>query len=241
MCYNISIITKMDDLEKRFGARFTQPDLYKPFYHASGFSAPFLPVIPNEDIRAIELFQWGLVPFWTKDERSANTIRSRTLNARAETVFEKPSFRHSILKKRCLVLVDGFYEWHEENNKKYPYYIRLRNHNAFALAGIWDSWFNGVTGETRRTFSIITTRANSLMERIHNTRKRMPVILRREDEQRWLTSEMAAKTIASLLRPYDGNEMDAYTVSPLIARRGQNTNTPEVMQSSKYKELDDWT
>ncbi len=239
MCYNISIITKMDDLEKRFGARFTQPDLYKPFYHVSGFSVPFLPVIPNEDIHAIEVFQWGLVPFWTKDEKSANIIRFRTLNARAETVFEKPSFRHSIMKKRCLVLVDGFYEWHEMNNNKYPYYIRLRNHDAFALAGIWDNWSNKITGETRNTFSIITTRANSLMERIHNTRKRMPVILSQEDEQRWLDSEIASEEIISLLSPYDDKEMDAYTVSPLVSRRGQNTNSPEVMQKYRYKGLED--
>ena len=87
MCYNISIITKIDDLEKRFGARFRHPEVFKPLYHVSGFSAPFLPVIPSEDIHAIELFQWGL--FWTKDEKSANIIRFRTLNARAETVFEK--------------------------------------------------------------------------------------------------------------------------------------------------------
>jgi putative SOS response-associated peptidase YedK len=228
----------MDDLEKRFGARFTQPDLYKPFYHVSGFSSPFLPVILNEDIHAIELFQWGLVPFWTKDERLANIIRFRTLNARAETVFEKLSFRHSIMKKRCFALVDGFYEWHEENNKKYPYYIRLRNHDAFALAGIWDNWSNEVTGETRNTFSIITTRANSLMERIHNTRRRMPVILRQEDEQKWLDSEIDAEKIVFLLSPYDDKEMDAYTVSPLITRRGQNTNTPEVIHKFRYRGLE---
>jgi putative SOS response-associated peptidase YedK len=154
-------------------------------------------------------------------------------------VFEKPSFRHSIAKKRCLVLVDGFYEWHEESNKKYPYYIRLRNQAAFALAGIWDIWFNEVTGETRNTFSIITTRANSLMEQIHNTRKRMPVILRQEDEQKWLGSEIDREQIASLLSPYDDKEMDAYKVSPLISRRGENTNTPEVMQKYGYKGLED--
>ena len=239
MCYNISITTKMDDLEKRFGARFTQPDLYKPFYHVSGFSAPLLPVIPNEDIHAIELFQWGLVPFWTKDERSAHIIRFRTLNARAETVFEKPSFRHSIIKKRCLVLVDGFYEWHEKDSKKYPYYIRLGNHDTFALAGIWDNWSNEVSGETRNTFSIITTRANSLMERIHNTRKRMPVILRREDEQRWLGGKTDREQIISLLSPYNDNEMEAYKVSPLISRRGENTNNPEVMEKYSYEGFND--
>jgi putative SOS response-associated peptidase YedK len=89
VCYYISIITKIDDLEKRFGARFAQPDLYKPFYHVSGFSSPFFPVILNEDTHAIKLFQWGLVPFWTRDERVANIIRFRTFNARAEVQGEQ--------------------------------------------------------------------------------------------------------------------------------------------------------
>ena len=143
------------------------------------------------------------------------------------------------MKKRCLVLGDGFYEWHEKNNKKYPYYIRLRNHDAFALAGIWDNWFNGVTGEIRNTFSMITTRANPMMERIHNTRKRMPVILRQEDEQKWLGGETDREQIISLLNPYDANKMDAYTVSPLISRRGENTNKPEVMEKYSYEGLND--
>lgn len=82
--------------------------------------------------------------------------------------------------KRCLVLVDGFYGWRDEDRRKYPHYMRLANHDAFALAGIWDTWVNGDTGEAKKTFSIITTRANPLLERIHNTRKRMPVILERE-------------------------------------------------------------
>ena len=239
MCYNISIITEMDDLEKRFGATFKHTQVFKPFYHVSGFSAPFLPVILNEDIHAIELLQWGLVPFWTKDERSANIIRFRTLNARAETLFEKPSFKHAAMKKRCLVLVDGFYEWHHKDNKKYPYHIRLHDNDAFALAGIWDSWYNEVNGETQKTFSIITTRANALMERIHNTRKRMPVILRRDDEPRWLSDEVDTEQVISLLSPYDDSEMDAYPVSPLISSRGQSTNTPEVMQKYRYEGLED--
>ena len=109
------------------------------------------------------------MPFWTKDEVAAERIRTQTLNARAETIHQKPSFRASIMTKRCLVLVDGFYEWREEGKKKYPYYISLASNDAFALAGIWDRWLNNSTGEVKDTFSIITTRANPLLERIHNT------------------------------------------------------------------------
>jgi putative SOS response-associated peptidase YedK len=137
---------------------------FGPLYHHSGFSDPLQPVIANESLQSIQSFQWGLVPFWTKDEVAAERIRTRTLNAKAETIHQKPSFRVSIMTKRCLVLVDGFYEWREEGRKKYPYYISLVSNDAFALAGIWDRWLNNRTGEMKDTFSIITTRANPLLK-----------------------------------------------------------------------------
>jgi putative SOS response-associated peptidase YedK len=153
-----------DYLEKRFQAKFDRPNLFQPIYHHSGFSAPLHPVIANESLQSIQSFQWGLVPFWTKDEVAAERIRTQTLNAKAETIHQKPSFRVSIMTKRCLVLVDGFYEWREEGKKKYPYYISLVSNDAFALAGIWDRWLNNCTGEMKDTFSIITTRANPLLK-----------------------------------------------------------------------------
>jgi putative SOS response-associated peptidase YedK len=237
LCYHTSLARSRDYLEKRFQAKFEQPNLFEPIYHHSGFSAPLHPVIANESIRSIQLFQWGLVPFWTKDEAAAERIRSNTLNARAETIHKKPSFRSSIMTKRCLVLVDGFYEWREEGKKKYPYYISLASNDAFALAGIWDKWLNESTGEVRNTFSIITTTANPLLERIHNTRKRMPVILRREDEKEYLDRSLPVGEIDALLQPYDEKEMQAHTVSGLISTKRANTNVPEVMTEFKYEEL----
>lgn len=142
MCYHTSLARTADYLEKRFRAKFEQRSLFEPIYHHSGFSAPLHPVIANESIQSISLYQWGLVPFWTKDESAAERIRTQTLNAKAETIHQKPSFRTSIMTKRCLVLVDGFYEWREEGNRKYPYYITLTNNDAFTLAGIWDRWQN---------------------------------------------------------------------------------------------------
>jgi len=195
-------------------------------------------VITTENHTVIQFFQWGLIPFWVKDTHSADKIRLRTLNARAETIFEKPAFRLSIKDKRCLVLVDGFYEWREVGKKKYPYYIRLANDSAFTLAGIWDMWINNNTGQPINTFSIITTRANSLMEVIHNTRKRMPVILKQEDEKIWLNNDLEPERITALLTPYDENEMEAYTVSKLISSRKINTNVPEVIKRYEYEGLE---
>ena len=238
MCYHTSLVRTADYLEKRFHAKFEQRDLFEPVYHHSGFSAPLHPVISNESIQSISLFQWGLVPFWTKDEVAAERIRAQTLNAKAETIHLKPSFRVSIMTKRCLVLVDGFYEWREEGKKKYPYYISLVSNDAFALAGIWDRWLNNRTGEVKDTFSIITTRANPLLERIHNTRKRMPVILRQEDELKWLNRGLDKTAIDAHLEPYDDSQMQAHTVSKLISTKRANTNVPQVMTEFRYEGLD---
>ena len=238
MCYHTSLARTADYLEKRFQVKFEHRNLFEPIYHYSGFSAPLHPVIANESIQTISFFRWGLVPFWTKDESSAERIRTQTLNAKAETIHQKPSFRASIMTKRCLVPVDGFYEWREEGNKKYPYYISLTNNDAFALAGIWDRWQNNSTGELKETFSIITTRANSLLEHIHNTKKRMPVILRQEDERKWLGKDLDRSVIDSLLEPYDSGQMQAHTVSRLISTKRANTNIPEVTREFKYEGLE---
>jgi len=117
MCYYSSISVGFKIIEDRFGARFIQTESFKPVFSACGFNFPLLPVITNEDNQQVVSYRWGLIPFWVKDYDSAVSIRERTLNARAETIFEKPSFRHSIIAKRCLVLVDGFFEQRHENKK----------------------------------------------------------------------------------------------------------------------------
>jgi putative SOS response-associated peptidase YedK len=125
-------------LEGRFNAKFIDPESFEPIYHSSAFSTPNHPVITDSDPEIIQTFSWGLIPSWVKDEEKAKKIAFNTFNARAETIFEKPSFRSSIKKRRCLILVDGFFEWQEVKGKKYPYYIKMSDSEAFALAGIWD-------------------------------------------------------------------------------------------------------
>ena len=238
MCYHLSIAVKREYLETQFDAMFLDPDSFEPMFHVSAFSTPYIPILCNEDTKHIQLFQWGLIPFWAKDEKKADEIRFHTFNARAESVFEKPSYRSSIKNKRCLVLVDGFYEWREVSGKKYPYYIRLADKKAFALAGIWDRWVNKATEEVRNTFSIITTRANALLEKIHNIKKRMPVVLRRADERRWIREGLETDEINSMLNPSDEKDMEAYPISKLITARGKNTNVPEVSKRFEYKDVD---
>jgi len=236
MCYRYSV-PGPDTLVKRFSVSFSEEKSFTRQYHASSFDLPKLPVITNENPAQIQLFYWGLIPSWVKDEKTAEEIRFKTMNARAENIFEKPSFRHAAEKKHCLVLADGFFEWQEVKGNNYPYYIRLKSHEPFAMAGLWDSWIHKTKDEVVHTYTVITTLANPLIEKIHNKKKRMPVILRKEDEPQWIHSILDKDLTKSLLTPYDSHEMEAYTISQLITSRTQNPNTPQVLKPYTYPEL----
>ena len=236
MCYNYSV-PDFEALESRFNARFDPSTPFSRVYHVSGFTTPQLPVITNEETKRIQLLTWGLIPHWVKDEASGAKFGVCTLNARAETIHEKPSFRHLITTQRCLVLSDGFFEWRHYGDRTFPYFIRLKNGSPFSFAGLWDQWMNPSTLQILKTYSIITTRANWLLERVHNKRKRMPVILLPVDEERWLSSELTRKEIDSLLVFYDASQMQAYPVSRLITARGAPRNIPEIIKPVTYPEL----
>ena len=148
---------------------------------------PSLPVIIDENPKIITHFNWGLIPSWANDDK----IRAVTLNAKVETLEEKASFKE-VINNRCLVIANGFYEWQwldAKGKNKIKYEIGHENEELFAFAGIYSKWLNGNTGNIVNTFSIVTTEANPLMAEIHNIKKRMPIILKKEDEQRWLQHE----------------------------------------------------
>jgi len=236
MCYRYSV-PGPDQLVKRFSALFLEEVPFKKQYHASSFDLPKLPVITNEQPKQIQLLTWGLIPFWVKDTKTAGEVRLKTMNARAESIFEKPSFRHAAEQKHCLVLADGFFEWQEYEGKNYPYYIRLKNHEPFAMAGLWDIWVDMTTSEELRTYTVITTKANPLMEQIHNKKKRMPVILPKDHECKWIDPSVSKQAAEALLVPYGEELMEAFTISRLITSRQRNPNVPEVSQPFTYPEL----
>nr|BBH89530.1 DUF159 family protein [Thermosporothrix sp. COM3] len=156
--------------------------------------------------RHLDMLRWGLVPSWAKDL----SIGSRMINARAETLAEKPSFKRLLGHKRCLIVADGFYEWKKEAKTKTPMYITLKDQDIFAFAGLWDAWKNP-DGEIIRTCTIITTDANEFMNPIHN---RMPAILTPEERDIWLDPTIhEAGPLLSLLKPYASDEMAAHPVS----------------------------
>jgi putative SOS response-associated peptidase YedK len=175
--------------------------------------APSQPVavIPNTGDKTLSMYKWGLIPSWSKDP----AIGDRMINARAESLAEKPSFRNAYRRRRCLILADGFYEWKQNPvaKSKQPVYIRLTNNRPFAFAGLWEVW-NSPDGSEIRSCTIITTQPNSLLESIHN---RMPVILPADAYSLWLApEERLPGQLNDLLSPYPSNEMIAFPVSKLV-------------------------
>lgn len=174
---------------------------YIPTYNCA--PSQKLAVITNEYPGMLNQYRWGLVPFWAKDI----SIGSKLINAKAESVAEKPSFRNSFKSRRCLVPADSYYEWKQDKEKK-PYRILLKSEEPFSMAGLWDSWKDS-EGREIRTFTILTIAANELIKSLHH---RMPVILRRTDENKWLDNT-AAQSLIELFRPYDPDEMKYYEIS----------------------------
>jgi putative SOS response-associated peptidase YedK len=234
MCYFVEHNIQRKELEKRFNVKFPEDPRYTPAFFQSAFNKPFMPIITGDNRDEIQLFQWGLIPFWTKDETSAEKLRYSTFNARAETIWEKPAFRKAAQSGRCLVSAHGFYEYHTSADLKIPYYIKLKDNSIFAFAGIYDSWTNIQTGEIIKTFSILTTAANPLMEKIHNLKKRMPVILQKESEEVWINRESSKEKISDLLIPFNDNLMEAHSVSRKITEKNLDIYSPDLIDKVIY-------
>ncbi|MBN8701651.1 MAG: SOS response-associated peptidase [Bacteroidetes bacterium] len=236
MCYHYTLVNTEKELIEHYDLGNISVG-WEPIFHVNAFNYPKMPVIMDCRPKELSLVSWGLIPFWVKDMESAEILRKRTLNARIETAFEKPSFRDAIKRRRCLVPASGFFEWREFNKKKYPYFISLKEVPIFSFAGIHDSWVDKSTGEIVNTFSICTTEANPLMAKIHNTKLRMPVILHRELEKSWLDASSSKEDILKFSDPFEEQQMKAHTISKLITSRTENSNVPEIMDVVKFDEL----
>ena len=237
MCFHYSITQQMAKIESALNVTWEGAE-WQPVFHADGFSFLKMPVITMDIPSKIQLFNWGLIPHWVKTKADADKLKAQTLNARSETVFEKPSFRSSIKHQRCLVIADGFFEWMDVNKKKYPHYIFMKDRSVFCFAGIYSGWTDKETGELLQTFSILTTEANPMMERIHNLKKRMPVILPADSYDVWLDKKAdTPEALRNLLQPFPESEMDTYTISKLITSRTENSNVTEVTEPYTYHEL----
>ncbi len=202
---------------------FNEPELEARYNIAPTQQIPVVLEESYADGRTLEMMHWGLIPSWADDP----SIGARTINARAETVAEKPSYRSAFKRRRCLVVADGFYEWKKTADGKQPYYLRLGSGEPFGFAGLWESW-SMEGGEELRSATIITTEPNEVAAEVHN---RMPVILPRDLYDAWLDPDNDdRKELLSMLSPYPAGEMETYPVSKRVNRPANDE--PGVLESA---------
>lgn len=205
MCGRFTLVSPFAAVAERF--RASAPAELRPRYNIAP-GQDILCVVADRE-RRIEPMRWGLIPSWAKDP----AIGNRLINARAETLAEKPSFRRAFARRRCLVAADGFYEWRPAGKRKVPVYIFLKSRNPFGFAGLYETW-RAPDGREVRTCTIVTTGANDLVRPIHD---RMPVIVAEGDEDRWLDpDEGSLERLRAILAPYPAEQMDAYDVTTAV-------------------------
>ncbi|MCB9168121.1 MAG: SOS response-associated peptidase [Flavobacteriales bacterium] len=234
MCYSSQLVIQVDHdfrkqnerMARRLKKRWAEEAMNK-WHYANAFARPLWPVLTAEDPETFHDLQWGLVPTWAKDP-DAFLKKAPTYNAVSGTAYDKPSFRGAMKHgHRCLIPVTGFYEWMHVGKVKYPHFIHLKSRELFFLAGIYE---NG-------TFSILTCPANPLMAHIHNSKKRMPVILPQAEEETWLKAGLTQEEVLALCRPYPDDDMEAWTVGRGITSRSADPNTPQAAVPVDYPEL----
>lgn len=210
MCGRFTVQLPSADVALAFGVQETARSVPPSFNVAPGQDVPV--VVDEGGGRRLDAFRWGLIPSWAKDA----AIGYKMINARAETLAEKPSFRQALLKRRCLILADGFYEWKSEGKRKVPYHITLKGGGIFAFAGLWEVW-KPPEGPAVRSCTIITLGANEFMSSLHH---RMPAILPPESQGPWLDpANHDREALMALLVPYPSGLMTAHPVS-------QEVNSP---------------
>jgi len=216
MCGRSSLTKTEKEIEARFNATFYSEELerYNPLPNFNVAPTHRMPIINNEEQDKIQLYRWGLIPFWAKDEK----IGYKMINARVETLLEKSAFKNAVKSRRCLVPMDGFYEWKKEGKTKTPYRITLPDTPIFTAAGLWENWKSN-TGEEVFSFTVITQPPNEMMKNIHD---RMPAILHPDQEKLWLDNDLSPEDAVSLIQPYPSDLMLAYKVDPRVGKVSEN-------------------
>ncbi|GAA1375650.1 SOS response-associated peptidase [Peribacillus frigoritolerans] len=220
MCGRFTLFTDIEEIKERFDIQGSFDEEYQFSYNIAP-SQSVLAVI-NDGVRnRLGYLRWGLIPFWAKDEKAGYKM----INARAETIAEKASFRNAYKKKRCLIIADSFYEWKKTPERKIPMRIKLKNHAPFGMAGLWESW-KSPEGISIYSCSVITTVPNELMTSIHD---RMPVILKSEDEKDWLNPSINDTAyLQQYLKSFDSEQMEAFEVSTDV--NSPKNNSPNLIQ-----------
>jgi putative SOS response-associated peptidase YedK len=208
MCGRVTIQTPALAIAREFALTGIRTALERPRYNLA--PTQLMPVVINDGERMLDAYRWGLIPSWAKEAAIGNKL----INARGETVAEKPSFRSALKRRRCLVLVDGWFEWKQSTKPKTPYLFRRKDGRPIAFAGLWEEWTAPDTGELLRTCTVITTGPNHLMAPIHD---RMPVILSQAAQELWLRPEpQEASVLQPLLVPNEDEPLEAWEVARVV-------------------------
>lgn len=224
MCGRYTLKAEKEEMEKAFGTKVESAEALPARYNIA--PTQFVPVVRHlEAERFLSAMKWGLIPSWAKDEKIGNKL----INARGESVAEKPAFRAAFKTRRCIVPASGFYEWKKVERGKQPFYFYLKAQPVFGFAGLWEEWRDAKTGEILETCTIITTDANEVLLPVHD---RMPVILKAEDYEQWLDQKETDKErLQKLLAPYPADEMESHPVSRAV--NSPTVDAPELILNSK--------
>ena len=219
MCGRSSLTKTEKELEERFGSTFYSEDLerYNPLPNFNVAPTHYMPVVTSADPEHINVYRWGLLPFWAKDQK----IAYKMINARIETILEKNAYKKAAEKRRCLIPMDRFYEWKTEGKAKLPFRIHTTDQEIFSVAGIWERW-KSPEGNEVYTFSVITKKPTAIMEGIHD---RMPAILLPQQEKLWIDEDIPASEAIAMITDYPPENMRAYRVSTRVNSVKENDPT----------------
>ncbi|MES2566987.1 MAG: SOS response-associated peptidase [Bacteroidota bacterium] len=201
----------------------------------SGFNHPPMHIIKQEEPDVIDVAYWGLIPSFITEAEKAKEYFKKTLNAKAETIFEKVSFKSNILPRRCLIPLSGFYEWRDVNKVKFPYHISANKDDLFYVAGIYDYWTRKDTGKTFRSFSMVTTESNPLMTRIHNLKKRQPLMFDLEAGENWIRNDLKQDDIIELMQPTPQSFLKAHTINKINS--DTDIISDSILKPAEYPEV----
>ncbi len=208
-------------------------------YYENGFDYLPTPIITVGAPEEFKLFTWGLIPFFMSDREKAMQLRTSTLNCVSEEMYNTPSYREAAKNaQRCLIPVSGFYEWRwldEKGTVKIPYYVTFRDQKVRSMAGLYSRWKDKTTDHYHYTYTVLTTRANTILEYVHNNKMRMPVFIGKENEKDWLNKDLSKDDVLNLCQPSKDPDMRAYTVSKLLTTRNINNNVPAVRNPMNYE------
>jgi putative SOS response-associated peptidase YedK len=232
---------ELGQLEKYYDAVLRDIN-YAPYYYENGFDFEEDPVLTVERPKELLPYAWGLVPWWTKSAGDLAKLRPQTLNCISEEMYEKPAFRDSAKDgKRCLIPCTGFFEWHWDNpvkaKNKTPFVMTRPDEGLFSIGGLYSSWKDKTTGREMLTYTVLTTASNKAMSYIHNSKKRMPVIIPREYEKDWLNPNLTEKDVLALCKSMPEDYLTYYSISKKISGNkltSDEKNTPDILKKVEY-------